>query len=194
MDGLQRESFLPFIHQIQAEFEILHLDNHYDYRLESFIANNHTRLFYPLNKQNNDIMKRIILKKTHNQNLEQTNIEIFGRTLSFLRTYKQTLVSNFHELFVRELSYIDYVNICQKFTTIIVENISIIESNETDIAIRFINFIDNAYFYKVLLFTSLETSPDKLYPNGKRLEEFQRTISRLHEMNNESYMSGKNEF
>ena len=49
--------------------------------------------------------------------------------------------------------------------------------------IRFINFVDNAYFYKIVLFALLETKPSLIYSSGKRIDEFQRTISRLNEMN-----------
>jgi cell division protein ZapE len=62
-----------------------------------------------------------------------------------------------------------------------------IAKDETDIAIRFINFIDNLYFHKTLLFISLANAPEKIYPIGKRAEEFKRTISRLNEMNSQSY-------
>jgi cell division protein ZapE len=77
-------------------------------------------------------------------------IEVFGRKIPFAKTYKKILVTNFDELFAQELGYIDYVNICQNFTIIIVEDMPIISSDNNDLATRFINFIDNAYFYKVL--------------------------------------------
>ncbi|MFU7503154.1 MAG: AFG1/ZapE family ATPase, partial [Candidatus Tisiphia sp.] len=117
------------------------------------------------------------------------DILVFGRKISFKMASEKILVTDFEELFVRELGYVDYVNICQKFSIIIVENIRIISSDNTDLAVRFINFVDNAYFYKVVLFMTLQDEPIKIYQNGFRKGEFNRTISRLYEMNSDSYVN-----
>ena len=75
------------------------------------------------------------------------------------------------------------VNLCKRFTIIVLEGVRQISESETDIVTRFINFVDNAYFYKVLLFSLLETKPSLIYTAGKSIVEFQRTISGLNEMN-----------
>jgi cell division protein ZapE len=65
----------------------------------------------------------------------------------------------------------------------VLENVQEISENETDVAIRFINFIDNAYFNKIKLFMSSEVEMEDIYKSGSRLFEFKRTISRIKEMN-----------
>lgn len=186
-DGLQRQSFLPIIKEIYQKFEIIHLNNNHDYRLDQVVQSSYNRIIYPINHDNKLLLNQLIADLTRDTALTPINLELFGRTISFKRATAQLLVTEFEELFLRKLSYVDYVTICQKFSIIVVENIRIIESDNTDLAIRFINFVDNAYFYKLVLFMTLETEPAKLYQNGHRSQQFKRTVSRLYEMN--SYVS-----
>lgn len=202
-DGLQRESFLPFIAMINSQFQVVELDNNTDYRLkrqliQSFAVTSpifqetQRKILYPLNDANNAKVDQIISHLTGG-NLLPRKIEVFGRDISFVKTYGTVLVTDFAELFKQNLSYIDYVNICQNFTVIIVKNIRIISADNNDMIIRFINFVDNAYFYKILLFMTLETEPDKVYLNGKWSAEFERAVSRLYEMNSDLYLGNNND-
>jgi len=181
-DGLQRSAFLPIIKKINQKFEVLYLDNNHDYRLAKTGVANVNRILYPFNEQNQLEMNKVIAKLSNDQALAPCYIEFLGRKISFTKAKGPLLITDFDELFNRDLSYIDYINICQKFTTILVQNVRIIDNSDTNIAVRFINFIDNAYFYKVTLFMNMETAPEELYQNGYRSEEFKRTISRLHEL------------
>lgn len=186
-DGLQRESFLPFIKVINNSFYVKCLDNHHDYRFDKALGVKGERIIYPLTSENKNKLKKIITEISDN-NFTLQDIEVLGRKISFQKVHKRILVTDYNELFARNLSYIDYVNICQNFNVIIVENVHIIEPSDTNTAVRFINFIDNAYFYKILLFMSLEDKPSKIYQDSARAAEFKRTISRLNEMNSESYL------
>ncbi|MCC8372297.1 MAG: tRNA (adenosine(37)-N6)-threonylcarbamoyltransferase complex ATPase subunit type 1 TsaE [Rickettsia endosymbiont of Pseudomimeciton antennatum] len=147
------------------------------------------RIIHPINEHNKLEIRQLISKLNNNNRLVPKDIAVFGRKISFKMAGEKILVTDFEELFVRELGYVDYVHICQKFSVIIVENIRIISSDNTDLAVRFINFVDNAYFYKVVLFMTLQDEPVKIYQNGLRGDEFKRTISRLHEMNSDSYVN-----
>jgi len=132
-------------------------------------------------------MAKVIAKVTQDK-LVPFEMQVFGRKIEFSKTHDKALITNFTELFERELGYVDYVNICRYFKIIILEDVPILFEDNTDLATRFINFIDNAYFNKVLLYMSLATEPAKLYMKGKRLVEFNRTISRLYEMNSKNYL------
>ncbi|MGX6960207.1 MAG: cell division protein ZapE [Rickettsia endosymbiont of Pentastiridius leporinus] len=186
-DGLQRESFLPFIKKINNEFYIRCLDNHHDYRFDKALHVKGERIIYPLNSKNQNKIEEIITDISDN-NFSAGSIKVLGREISFQKIHKKTLITDYNELFLRNLSYIDYVNICQNFNVIIVQDIQIILPEDTNIAVRFINFVDNAYFYKILLFMSLSANPNKIYQGSTRANEFKRTISRLNEMNSESYL------
>ena len=73
-------------------------------------------------------------------------------------------------------------------SVIFLENVPEIREDENNKIVRFINFIDNAFFYKILLFITLEKPPEEIYKKGHKTKEFQRTISRLVEMNSVEYL------
>lgn len=185
-NGLQREQFMPFIRMMKEEFHIYPLDNNHDYRLDKIQTK--SRILHPLSQQNQQKMDEIEERLIGDHQTQEVELNLFGRKMQFKRAYKTILFTDFDELCRRSLSSNDYIELGKKFEVIIVENVPIIAEDETDLAIRFINFIDNVYFYKVLLFISLATSPEKIYPRGRRVSEFKRTISRLHEINSESYL------
>jgi cell division protein ZapE len=181
-DGLQRESFLPFIEMVKQEFEVISLNSDHDYRMREY-GTHKDRIFYPINAANQNKLDKIIDDLTGND-VKPSSIEVFGRKITFQNTHEDILVTNFEELFMQDFSYIDYIHIVQNFKTIVVKDMRQIDPLSTNLAVRFINFVDNAYFYKVILFMNLACPVDKIYENGARTSEFKRTISRLHEMSN----------
>jgi len=181
-DGLQRNSFLPFVETIKKDFTVLDLKGDKDYRLTKAL-NVKNRIIFPINNETKQIIENFKNQLCEKEQLHPGSFKVFEREVVFAKTHENILFTNFEELFNRDLGYSDYVNLCQRFKIILVENVKQISENETDVIIRIVNFIDNVYFYKVILFASLETEPSLLYPAGKRLQEFQRTISRLYEMN-----------
>ena len=180
-DGLQRGSFLPFIDNIKKNFTVLNLDSDKDYRFEK--ASSHKKkIFFSKSDEAKNILQGIKNNLCSAGELHAGKFEVFGREVIFANTHQNILFTNFDELFLQDFGYADYVNLCQRFQVIVLENVRQIGEDETDIITRFINFIDNVYFYKILLFASLETEPALLYKAGKRLKEYQRTVSRLKEM------------
>ena len=186
-NGLQREQFLPFIDIIKKQFIVFPLDTNHDYRLDR-IGSIETRIMYPLSKEVDSQIADIKNNLSSNAGYSSKSLEVFGRKLVLPHVYKSVLVTSFDDLCRSNLSSNDFIEIAKNFSVIIMENVPVINEDETDVVIRFINFVDNVYFYKVLLFISLATDPEKIYPKGKRVAEFQRTISRLHEINSHEYL------
>lgn len=183
-DGLQREAFMPFIDAVYQNFEILNLNSDIDYRYRKL--SNQQRIITPSTPKGKELLAQTKHEILDGRNAEKVSIHLFGREVKFRLGTKETIFTDFEELFERSLSYADYDQVTSEYSIFIVENVRKIEDSETDIAIRFINFIDNAYYNKILLFLASECELDQLY-HGKKKAEFQRTISRLHEMNSDSY-------
>lgn len=184
-NGLQRQSFMPFINLVKSNFHIFPLDGIHDYRLDK-IADDR-RVFYPNNKEVIKKIDQIEIDLIGDHKTKEDTLRLFGRDLRLKRVYRDILFTDFDELCKSSTSINDFVEIAKHFTVIIMENVPKIAKDETDYAIRFINFIDNIYFHKVLLFISLADEPEKIYPAGKRVDEFKRTISRLYEINSHDY-------
>ena len=186
-DGMQRESFLPFIDMIKHKFDIMYLDTDTDYRYNNNLAIKN-KILYPASLITHNIIQNIAQELIGEEKFSQVNVKSFGRTLHFSKGNKNTLITDFAELFERSIGYGDYVAINERFKIIIVEKVRKILENETDILTRFINFIDNAYFNKVILFMELECEPELIYSAGHKKPEFKRTVSRLIEMNSNEYL------
>lgn len=190
-DGLQRSAFLPFIDTIKRKFEVIHLDTKKDYRFD-LGANIENRVLFPINQVNTSELQRIQSKLCDKEELSESTIEVFGRELLFKRVHNNILITDFNELFERDLGYGDYVALSKKFGIIVLSSVRAISEDENNIATRFINFIDNAYFNRVLLFIEIECNPEKIYISGSKKSEFERTVSRLHEMNSKDYLKDNN--
>ncbi|KJV55152.1 AFG1-like ATPase family protein [Orientia chuto str. Dubai] len=123
-----------------------------------------------------------------NKKLLNNNVKVLGRDLNVTNNYGNILIITFDELCYQERSYNDYIAMCQQFDIIIVKDVNTIESTNNDVIIRFINFIDNAYSMKVLLYMSVNVSLDQLYVGHNYQQPFQRTLSRLYEINSSEYL------
>jgi len=185
-DGLQRSAFLHFIEMVKENFEILHLDTDKDYRFE-VVANIENRVLFPKNPQNTKELKNIQSELCNKGELSESKMGVFGRDLIFKQAHNNILVTDFAELFERDLGYGDYVALAKRFKIIILSSVRAISEEENNIATRFINFIDNSYFNRVLLFIEIACKPEEIYIKGSRKAEFERTVSRLYEMNSRDY-------
>ncbi len=185
-DGLQRELFQKFIDIINKKFFVHNLLSVKDYRFGKITSDKNV-ILYPANADNIKLFEEMLNVLTHNQEYKETSIIVFGRMVNFKKCYKNTLYSDFVEMFESQYSYNDYLSITEKYDAIIITKFGQLPSN-SDIIIRFINFIDSAYMNKVMLVTLLEVCPEELYSGSRYKKEFQRAISRIVEMNSEEYI------
>lgn len=183
LHGVQRESFLPFIIWLKKNFHFVSLISNLDYRFNK-IHSDDLRICDQKNRKKN---LEILAKELTNNNYKKTILKLYGRELVFEHTYKDILFSNFDELFKENLSSADYITICNHFKIIFIKFIPKISSEELDIITRFINFIDKAYLNRILLFCDLEGKIEDIYQIGSKKSEFNRTISRIFEMNSNAY-------
>ena len=186
-NGLQREKFLPFVDLIQEKMEILHLDNQLDYRLGKIKSIKQHYLF-PINEDNSKLLKKIFSNMTDYGNLVPKELDIKGRKLLLKDTYNDILWVEFKEIFEKPLGSEDYMEICKNFSIVFVNNVPRFSLEQRNEAKRFNNFIDIMYDNHNLLIALCEVSPEKLYEKGDGVFEFKRVISRLNEMQSESYV------
>jgi len=180
MNGIQRESFLPFIGYLEKNFLIHNLKSDFDYR---FLNEKSDKIIITNSDEAKTKFVSLLKKLTNNYEYETKNLQVFGRDVVFTRTHGSVLVVSFDEICRENFSTADYIEICKNFDIMVLENVQEISENETDVAIRFINFIDNTYFNKIKLFMSSEIEIENIYKSGSRFFEFKRTISRIKEMN-----------
>ena len=186
-DGLKRENFLPFIDLLKEKLEIVRLGGKEDYRRKK-LGSLETTYFTPLGKKADKFLKDLFAELASNHKPEPHNLDVNGRKLTLPRTYAHVAWCSFAELCATPLAAADYLKIAEEFDAVLLENIPILSSAKRNEATRFITLIDIFYENKTHLICTAEVSPEKLYPKGDNRFEFDRTISRLIEMQSADYL------
>ena len=185
--GLQRDLFLPAIDLIYQNTEVVELDSGIDYRLR-FLDKAET-YFCPLDKQAQDGMRYNFDHLAPDKGVAGQSIEVEGRDLNFIRRADGVIWFEFFELCDGPRSQTDYLELARCFHSILISNVPTLTRLMEDQARRFINLVDVLYDHNVKLIVSAEEQVSALY-QGSRVEfEFQRTISRLQEMQSHEYLA-----
>ena len=184
-DGLQRESFLPFIQLLKQKMDILHLDSDTDYRL---IRLQSMKAYHaPLGLAASKALKKDFDDLTEGALVEAAIIEVKGRELHFETTARGVLLSDFKTLCEKPLGAEDYIHIAEQFHTLILDHVPRLKESRRNEAKRLMTLVDALYEHKCKLIMAAETKPHDLYREGTHAFEFERTVSRLMEMQSKEY-------
>jgi cell division protein ZapE len=187
-DGLQRERFLPFIDLIYERMEIEELNAQHDYRLQH-LKSLSTMYFTPVGKEADQFIKHSFEELTNGLKPVRQTLQVLGRKLVIDKTYGDIAWCSFKDLCETPLGSADYLEIASEFSTLLLENIPQMNKEKRNEARRFVTLIDALYEHRVKLVCTAEVSPQELYLDGDGSFEFQRTVSRLIEMQSDSYLS-----
>ncbi|NVZ82297.1 cell division protein ZapE [Pseudomonas yamanorum] len=188
-DGLQRARFLPAIALIKQNTDIVNVDSGVDYRLRHL---EQAELFhYPLNEVAQESLRKSFRALTPEctQAIENDKLIIENREIIALRTCDDVAWFDFRELCDGPRSQNDYIELGKIFHAVILSGVEQMSVTTDDIARRFINMVDEFYDRNVKLIISAEVELKDLYTGGRLNFEFQRTLSRLLEMQSHEFLS-----
>ncbi len=185
-DGLNRALFLPFIEVFKQRLDVLHLDHGVDYRMLHFEGL--TTYYTPLGRGADDNIQRAWHRLTGNAKGERQVLKILGRDLIVPASAHGVARFSYSDLCEKPLGAADYLKLARTFHTIILEHIPQLNADRRNEARRFITLVDTLYDNGVKLVVSAATSPDNIYARGKERFEFDRTVSRLLEMQSQAYL------
>lgn len=186
-NGLQRELFMKFIDFVTEEFFVANLDHQKDYRFTKVSSGKKVILEDSLSQKCLEEFEELVNALTKNKQFSPTELNIFGRKITFDKTYKEVLYVDIDDIINKELSYNDFLEITSKFNAVILNAEKEIP-NDSNMVLRFINFIDNIYANNLLFVAKFSTKVADLYKFTKYKNEFKRAISRITEMNSEEYI------
>ena len=192
-DGLNREHFLPFIDLIEKLFDVRELNGPVDYRLERLggIDTWHTPLGDEATAQLREAFYRLTDYPPEDAaHVPSADLDLGGgRLLHVPKSLKGVAVFSFKRLCGEPRGAADYLAIARAYHTVIVVGIPVMGPEMRNEAARFVTLIDALYENKVKLLASAAAEPEELYPTGDGRFEFERTVSRLKEMQSAEYMA-----
>jgi cell division protein ZapE len=185
-DGLQRAKFLPAIVALKHHSLCLHVDGERDFRLRLLLR---SEIFLqPLNDHAQSSLSKAFTEMSAGCSLD-AHLEINGRIFNARQRSDGIIWFSFKELCEQPTGTSDYIEIARAFNTVLLSGVPMMDESNADATRRFINLIDEFYDRNVKMLISAAAPINDLY-NGKRLAfEFQRTSSRLTEMQSNEYLA-----
>ena len=190
-DGLRRADFMPFIDLLKGNVGVAKLDARTDFRLEKL--GNKPVYSQPLGdaaaKQLDELWRTV----TGGEEPQQLELTIKGRQVQVPMAALGAARFSFADLCEKPLGATDYLKIAQSFHTLFIEDIPNFTAEKRNEAKRFINLIDTIYDAGVKLVATAAAAPTELNAGLREVEafEFDRTVSRLIEMQSDEYLSAK---
>ena len=192
-DGLNRELFLPFIALIGQRLDVLSLNGATDYRLERL--GGMPTWYVPNGPETTARMRELFFRMTDfppddARHVPSTELAVQGaRTLHVPKCLKGVAVFSFKRLCGEARGAADYLAVARHFHTVFLVGIPVLGPDKRNEAARFKTLIDALYEYNVKLIASADAEPIALYPAGDGAFEFERTVSRLMEMQSADYLA-----
>jgi cell division protein ZapE len=185
--GLQRDRFLPFIDLLCERMEAFDLGEGLDYRIARLrdMPVYHT----PLGPRAAAALDNAFEKITDGAEPQSVTVMVKGREIPVRAEARGVARFTFEELCARPLGSLDYLALARRFHTVILEGIPRLSGDNRNEARRFMTLIDALYEHHCNLVASAEALPESLYPAGDGSFEFQRTVSRLQEMQSKDYIA-----
>ena len=185
-DGLQRERFLPAIALIERHTKVIQLDGGVDYRLRAL---ERARTWYaPLGPEADRSLAECFRALAPVDVEDGGALVILGRPVPTVRHAAGIAWFDFEALCAGPRSVADYIEIARDFHSVILSGIPVLDDGRRDPVRRLIHLVDELYERNVNLIASAAAPPDGLYCGRRLAEPFERTRSRLFEMQSTDYL------
>ncbi len=187
LDGLQRDSFLPFIDLVEERFDIVHLNGPSDYRL---VGMTEAKVYFtPLGEASETALDETFQRLIGGACTVSETLLVQGREVTVPAANRGIARFVFADLCEQPLGAADYLAIANHFHTVVLANVPVMVPEQCNEARRLAMLIDILYDHNVKLLVSGDGPPDSLYARGTGAFEFRRAASRLVEMQSEAYLA-----
>ncbi|NDV02665.1 cell division protein ZapE [Pseudoroseicyclus tamaricis] len=186
-DGLQRRRFVPFIELLKERLEVVELASPNDHRQGRLAGSE--RYFCPADAEARAAIEKIWQELTGGEARPEV-LRVHGRDVEIPAFHNGVARAGFHDLCSKALGAADYLALAAAARILVLENIPRLSSENFNQARRFVTLVDALYEGHVQLICSAAAPPDMLYIEGEGAFEFERTASRLVEMQSEGWGAG----
>jgi cell division protein ZapE len=186
-NGLQRERFLPAISLLENHTKILNVDGGTDFRLRAL---EQAEIYHsPLDNDAQVNMLTAFEGLAGSGGQLDSTITVNHREITCERESEGVLWITFEQLCDGPRSQRDYIELSKVYHTVLLDEVTAMNNSHNDIARRFINLVDEFYERSVKLIIAAEVPMESLYQGSGLQFEFQRTLSRLQEMQSHEYLA-----
>ncbi|HAT34609.1 MAG TPA: cell division protein ZapE [Rhodospirillaceae bacterium] len=188
-NGLQRERFLPFIDLLKQRLDCFEVASPTDYRLARL---KQMKVFHsPLGPASTKALEKSFADLTEGAVSAPETVTVRGRNVDIRRTARGVAWFSFAQLCGEPRGAEDYLTLGRQFHTFILDGVPKLNEETRNEAKRFMTLIDALYELKVNLVMAAETAPHEIYRGPTHDFEFERTISRLMEMQADDYIDAE---
>jgi cell division protein ZapE len=181
-----RDAFLPFIALIRQRLELLVMDGGRDYRRERMRGLRTWQV--PADEMSRRELDKAFQRLTGGSAIRPVTLTVMGRELVVPQAADGVARFDFDSLCNTPLGAGDYLAVATHFHTLVLDNIPKLSPDNYDQARRFIVLVDTLYDQRVKLIASADAAPDQLYQQGENARMFERTASRLDEMQSDDWL------
>ncbi len=188
-NGLQRQRFIPTIDVIEQHADVVAVDGATDYRLRQLTQ---AGTYLPSSAPDANRRLQELFHELADDALPAatgSSIEIEGRDIQVVRESGGVVWFDFMALCSGPRSQEDYIEIAREYQSVIVSNVPVFDALHEDEARRFIALVDELYDRNVNLIVSAAAPPMELYRGERVAFQFERTASRLIEMQSQEYLA-----
>ena len=186
-NGLNRQLFLPFIDLLKDRMVVHELSSQTDYRQDRLVGT--ASYFSPIDAASRAAISDIWAQLSNGQSAPLT-LHVKGRQVVLPDFQNGVARAKFFDLCGKPLGAADYLALADAVRVLILEDIPALSRTNFNEAKRFVTLIDALYEAKVQLIASAAAAPEMLYMEGEGTFEFERTASRLREMQSADWMTG----
>jgi cell division protein ZapE len=182
--GLQRARFLPAIDALKRHCQVIDIGDGHDYRLRAL--SRQALYHHPLGEHATAALQSVFEQLATDP--QHGSLRIQGRSVDTVRHAQTVAWFSFQALCQTERSAADYLELCQRFDTLLVDGVPRLGNDDNNAVRRFIQLVDACYDRGVKLVVAADAAVDQLY-QGRLSEVFARTQSRLIEMQSDDYLA-----
>ena len=192
-NGLNRDLFLPFVALLKQQLDVVALDGPTDYRLHRMAGM--PTYYTPNGAAATEALSELFFRLTDfpvedRDHVPAAELDVGGgRTLHVPKSLKGVAVFSFRRLCGTARGAADYLAVARSYHTVILVGVPKLGPENRNEAARFITLVDQLYEWRSKLLIAADAPPDRLYVAGDGHFEFERTISRLMEMQSAEYLA-----
>jgi cell division protein ZapE len=185
-DGLQRQRFVPAIELLERHMDVVTVDGPLDYRLRE-LAQSGTYL--PAGEPSTATRLEHLFNALNHGRATTGSIEIEGRPIAVVRAGDNAVWFEFDVICAGPRGTDDYIELAREYQSIFISDVPRLDASQDDAARRFIALVDETYDRGVNLVISAAAPPAQLYCGERLRMQFERTSSRLMEMQTQQYLA-----